>query len=418
VQPPHLRHLAVVRRFVTKAGITNYTHHSWDAIQKMLDTPAFDASQVLGAKEALESLVQGSDDRVDADGTAQRLPTTDDFGFSSQGAPPLQVRGGNITLRDLIRATGADDVESQAGDIVIARKGAELVLTKHEEPAAVVRFRPPRLQPTSSTPRTPKRKRARPNDEDVIRGRPRKYIRGTEKFWRMQFKQVRLAAGADEDHTRERNMKDPLSIVFHASQPEGFDEVLVEALDAKLPVPIGPEDIDKDWMRSTRKILDRLSPGVYLSPKGLRGDNFGKLSRVMIIKTPRLAALDLTDRSTAPAFRFISSSVAHSFAYRRFYPNLPVIAPQVRRTPINLKRKTWVSSEKQEERKSGPRLGIFYEKAFEPLGELGARLPSPWMRLLQASESKSARKDYLDAATKTYRGRRQWKRLESSRRRP
>ncbi len=167
-----------------------------------------------------------------------------------------------------------------------------------------------------------KRKRPLDDDEEAVKGRPRKYLRGTEKFWRLQFKKARQIAGQDEADVEAVNLKEPISKALYAGRPAEFDQTLVEALEARLPVPISPDDIKEDWINLSRKVLDRSSDGVYMSPMGVRWDSFKSLSRVMVVKTPRLATVDFNERGETHSWQFISSSASHSFAYRRYYPKV------------------------------------------------------------------------------------------------
>jgi hypothetical protein len=224
------------------------------------------------------------------------------------------------------------------------------------------RRRSQRAKPIAATPRSKlKRRRPQNDDEEVIRGRPRKYQRGTEKFWRWQFKKAREdAAGTmDQDELDQPFLKDSLTRAIYSSRPASFDRTLVAALNAKLPVPMTTDDINEEWVYDTRNVLNRPSTGVYMSPLGIRGDYFRRLSRVMIVKNPRLRSLDLNDRDQVYPFRFITSSASHSFAYRPFYPAL---SGKIIRKAIPARRPTnpplTGSAEKQSK---GPRKGLFYE---------------------------------------------------------
>ena len=374
VQPPHLRHLAIVRRPVTENGVIRYLHYSWDEIQRTIAAHDFDLSSIPGARELLESPTQNGIN-ADHDGIAQQPGAADVFGFPLQSAPLFQVKGGEATFEDLIRATAAGDVELRNGDLVVRKAGTSLVLEAHEElPTRVRRRRAPppplpRRQATSTTRGMSKRKRTGNNDGEIIRGRPRKYLRGTEKFWRMHLKQARSDA-AEEDAARQENLGDSTAKVLYTRRPADFDETLVEAQIAHLPVPIDADDL-VEWTKLTRDILDRSSDGLFISPTGVQNDDYRKLSRVMVVKTYRLASLDFTDRSVAYSFRFISSSASHSFAYHRYYPNLPTKAPRLQRKIPRTKPQIEPNPDRKDEiRKVGPRLGVFYEEAIIPANPL------------------------------------------------
>ncbi|KIW63673.1 hypothetical protein PV04_08657 [Phialophora macrospora] len=366
VQPPHLRHLAIVRHAVTEDGITRWIHYSWNEFKQRAAESGIDLSEIPGSKQALKSLKQQDSDARD-NGAVAQPSNPDDFGFPVQSSPPLQVRGGEATFSSLVQAAAAGDVPARRGELVVARRGIKFVLDMRDELPALPRTsdRAPRSTSRSqppSVPRQPPNRKTTTNDNiEVPLGRPRKYMRGTEKFWRMQFKQARLGAGHAENTVKKGNMRDPVVKALYAGRPADFDQTLVKALDAKLPVPLSAAEIGEHWIISTRNILNRPSEGVYMSPSGLRWDNFGKLSRVMIVKTPRLASVDFVDRSEVHPWQRWPSSASHSFAYRRYYPNLPAKPRRPPRPPSNpkphLETKSGGTPEVNTPR---PRLGVFY----------------------------------------------------------
>ena len=363
MQPPHLRHLAIIRRPVTNDGIIRYFHYSWDVIRKKIAAHELDPADIPGLEKALESHAEAVADRR----KFQLLSTTGDFGFHTEESLSTQVELGQATFRTLIRAAAPGDIEPRDGDPIVVLEGTDLVLGVRGEVSGPSRMSNPRAnassrrQTISTVGRTSKRKRASQADPDVPRGRPRKYPRGTEKFWRMQVKRARLDTGPSEERAQEDNIGDAVMKALHANVPTGFDKLLVAAIDARLPAPISPVAIDQAWMNSTSSVLRRSSDGVYISPMGLRGDNFRKLSRVMIVKSPRLMSIDFSDRSKVHPFRLISSSASHSFAYRRYYPSLLSSPPRLQRTTINVTRQKSRIPAKSTQKKMGPRLGVFYE---------------------------------------------------------
>ncbi|OAP64951.1 hypothetical protein AYL99_00923 [Fonsecaea erecta] len=364
MQPQHLRHLAIVRTTVRHEGVVQYVHYSWDAFREKVAAGHLDVSEVPGARQIMKGLAEKETAYEDGE-TSLSHANTDEFGFPLQAPLALQLRHGEVTFFDLITAAAPGDVTKRNGEPVIVKQGTKVtMMLRNEVPVSSsttnrsARLSHPSRQPT----RQPKRRRDSDEEEKIVIGRPRKYMRGTEKFWRMQFKQARLEAGANPDDLKKGTAQDPSAIALYARRPANFDENLVQALEAGLPIPMLPEDINEDWIRSTRAILERSLEGIYISPKGLRSDNSQRLAQIMIVKTPRLTSVDFNDRTVVYPFRFISSSASHSFIYRRYYPDLPTMHTSVPRTPRKSKRQGRIAAGKdQENKRQGPKLGVFYE---------------------------------------------------------
>lgn len=175
-------------------------------------------------------------------------------------------------------------------------------------------------------------------------GRPRKFLAGTELFWRAQLS------------------KAPASF---ASRPPDFDATLLRALSSGLPTPEGPTDITQHWVDMTLTVLDRKAHGLYISPKGIqhRGSEKRKAtSQVVILRSARLAEVDFSDSHEVSAVRFLSSSAAHTFASLRFYPRAePSEWPSLFRSLEVLP----AASPQDPVRSKGPKLGIFYDNAYQ-----------------------------------------------------
>ncbi|KIY01853.1 uncharacterized protein Z520_01991 [Fonsecaea multimorphosa CBS 102226] len=381
IQPQHLRHLAIVRTTVRHDGVIQYVHFSWDVFRKKAADQRLDVSEIPGAHQIMKRLAEKeavSDDHE----TSLSHAHVDELGFPIQAPLALQLRHGEATFYDLIKAAAPGDVQKRLGEPAIVKQGTKIAMKIRDElpvSSSTKNGTPRRLPrpPRQPTRRPPKRRRDSDDEEKTVIGRPRKYMRGTEKFWRMQFKQARLDAGADPNDLRKGAAQDPSAIALYARRPADFDKTLVQALEAGLPVPMLPEDINDDWIRSIRAIFDRSLEGIYMSPKGLRSDNSQRLAQIMIVKTPRLTSVDFSDRTIVHPFRFISSSASHSFMFRRYYPDLPTMHPSALRTLRKSKRQSEIGPSKREEkRKQGPRLGIFYEDPGLPTA-LPSQLPNP-----------------------------------------
>lgn len=308
-------------------GVTQYLHYSWDVFRQMAVNQEIDIDHIPGARQALQDVLPNDLGQV-VDVTPVKSATNrDECGFLLQAPLALQYRNGEAHFEDIIRTAAAADVQPRPVEPVIVATNGVLSLDYRD----TVPSRPPgrrsaaRLSSQKPVRASQPRKGSAGHDsEDIPIGRPRKYLKGTEKFWRLQFSQARAQSSGSAASNRKGLMQDPAGLALYARRPPDFDETLVKAINAGLPVPALNEDINDAWVTSTKNILGRQSAGAYISPQGVRAESAKQKSQIMIIKTPRLRQADFVDRSKVHQFRFISSMVAHSSAYRRFYPTMHV----------------------------------------------------------------------------------------------
>lgn len=184
------------------------------------------------------------------------------------------------------------------------------------------------------------------------KGRPRKFLRGTEHFWRSKFQ--RMSPGSASH---------PLFI----NRPPNFDVTLVQALNSGLPVPAEPEDINQIWVDVTLALLTRIADGLYISPRGQQPHSSGRYraqSQVMILRSARLNEVDFSEKSKTSAVRFLSSSAAHTFSYLLYPPPTEVdISTTVRFRSSGSRDQDWVvAGPEAPVTPRGPELGVFYAK--------------------------------------------------------
>lgn len=424
VQPSHLKHLAVVRMYVTTDGVAQFFHYSWDAFRELAHDKVFDITNVPGAKLALKGLPS-----TDSGPAGISTPVTiDSTGFPIRKPPFLQIERGEIDLTNIIRTAHGVDVlprngepiiiETEPGKFSLARRGVSdraigrasrlegtprpLRKSVSMEPSIRLQATPnplnqsasiesssklqeapiPSSQSFSSEPPSIIQKPPKPFTQsktprkELKLGRPRKYMRGTEKFWQRLFKQARLDARGTGDTRAARAgvMNDPAGLALYTSRPLEFDETLLEAIDAHLPVPAQAQDINEDWVHAIKDILGRSSDGVFVSPKGLLSGSVRKQSQVLIFRSSRLKEVDLVDRDMVHPFRFISTSASHSFAYRRFYPPMSASNGQRELEAGKVRNTSRIGRQKTTKHTPGPQKGVFYEEHREV--EPRAQLPS------------------------------------------
>ena len=171
------------------------------------------------------------------------------------------------------------------------------------------------------------------NDSDHVketkgaRGRPRRFLRGTEKFWQWQFWQAKVSAVEGDETPTKRSgvMHDPAGLALFNARPADFDQTLVDARSVNFPVPGMPQEISENWVKQTRLVLESRQPGAYATPTGVHVGKFLVRSKILVVRSSRLEELDFSNDKKAPRYRFITSSLAHSKAL------LPTQEPKGRR---------------------------------------------------------------------------------------
>lgn len=362
LQPAHLRHLAIIRTVTLNDGIAQFIHYTWQTFRELVDENGLDISQIPGAKQALTPRDHNLSD-AKSDGEHLEAVKTDGFGFHPQVSLPLQVRNGEADFSALVKTTAAEDVPPRNGEaMVIKQADGSLAVTLRQNLPREAEVKRSDQQRRPSTPKiqVPRKAPETAPVDGAVKGRPRKYMRGTESFWRRMFKQVRSDAGMPLKSGETGIMKDPLGLDLYARRPNNFDETLVEAIAAGLPVPHLPEHINAAWVTWTREILERSSEGLYITPGGLRHDSTKQKSQILILRSSRLNKVDLHDRTRLHSFRLISSSAAHSFAFRRYYPPPP---PKQSSESAATKDKNKESRRRAKStNRAGPPVGVFYEE--------------------------------------------------------
>jgi hypothetical protein len=201
----------------------------------------------------------------------------------------------------------------------------------------------------SSTPKaaaTPRRTPAKGKVKTKPLGRPRKFLPGTEQFWRAQFSKV---PG------------------LFASRPPNFDATLLQALNNGLPTPSDPADITQSWIDRTRAVLNRSAHGLYVSPKGSMqraSGNRKATSQVIVLRSARLREVDFSDGHEVSAVRFLSSSASHTFASLRYYPQEKSSGWPSKSRLANSPKTRRATTPQTPERRKGPKLGIFYDDTY------------------------------------------------------
>lgn len=350
----------------------------------------------------------------------------DEFGFPRRQQPTLQYRNGQTSITDALKAANPSDFKPSAGDLVAVEmgKGQHVVEVFQEDspeenddycaacgdPGELLccdgcpnAFHGTCLEPPIDTenlpdlpddqwycpqceiddghsitfetsrhstisaanpPSSPHAKSTKSKGQTKLRGRPRKYLPGTEHFWRAQFSNVQA---------------------LFASRPPTFDATLVQALERELPTPADAADVSQTWIDRTLAVLNRSTHGLYISPKGNARHSSGNrraLGQIMILRSARLREVDFSDHHEVSAVRFLSSSAAHTFTSLRYYPHMITSGGPLKSTLANFPKRGRPATTRQTPvHQKGPKLGIFYDDAYQHTSRSSlVPVPATWRR--------------------------------------
>ena len=381
-QPLHLRHLAIIRDTGISGTTAHYVQYSYECFRDLVRQGQAFWEAVIpaeGASGGRSGKKKGKNDDDAIHKVIDAQVTYDEFRFPHIQQPAMQYKSGLVNLEECLKVTkpapfelASHDpraIETLSGDYTVQYGLTSASRRKLQSPASTD---PPRRSTPSTFPMTDHNEASgKPQrwTNTKPKGRPRKFVSGTEKFWQSQFLKARNLASplkAKKLGSKAGVMSDPAGVSLFASRPPTFDTTLVRALGNELPVPEAPEDITQDWVDQTLRVLNRSTNGLYVSPKGEQSRDLGNdrpRGQTLIFKSTRLAEVDFSKRQPVPTFRFLSSSAAHSLAYLRYYPMAE------NRIPIDDDSSSSVDPDEVPEPRMfqepsdlrGPKLGIFYE---------------------------------------------------------
>ncbi|ETN41694.1 uncharacterized protein HMPREF1541_03630 [Cyphellophora europaea CBS 101466] len=363
-QPQHLRHLALVRSGKSAAGGVQYTHHSLPAFLNELEQGKIDAGQVRGTN----ALGRG-DNTTTTQNISAEPATLDAFGFPIVRDRKL-VRDGPKSLTECLRSVPIEDAgnhhdeSSDEAPRTGEHTGAQ---PRAPDTRAVQAAGLPLVSNDVSLAGSPDlipkrrkytRKKVDDPDDGVIRGRPRKFLAGTEKFWQYHFWQARLEAEGPQAK-KAGTMSHPAGKTIFRNRPKNFDETLVRAREAGLTLPKLAADISEEWVQKTQTVLERQDPGGYVTPSGMHLFTGLRTSQILIVRSNKLQTLDFRECPKVYAYRFMTSMVAHSSQNWRWYPTKPPRHKRAKPLPPP-KLDVEHPDELLEAFGKIPRLGVFY----------------------------------------------------------
>ena len=329
-QPGHLRHFSVIQDTAV-SKIAYFLHYTFRNFQKLVDqgTAFWEAVIVTGKPNAK------STERIKS---LLSQPAVDDFGFPVTMRPAGQYKGGDATMREIIRSvnpggwhlTNLDPVVVEVdgrdqigyGSVNVKKNGKPSERRHTRGSSATLQMTPRENESRQSTPQaTVLRKRSKQKEYRDGRkptGRPRKYERGTEKFWRLLG--IRQLRSRGLEVKGKAIMSHPLVTQMIENRPEGFDDVYLRAAQTGAPVPVYPTDLTETWVEKTRLFLDRSLSGVHVSPTMTMSPELTTSNRfkmIVVIKSGRLQECSFSELRTVSARKtavvhFFTSSRAHT----------------------------------------------------------------------------------------------------------
>ncbi|KAL1982046.1 hypothetical protein VTN96DRAFT_1816 [Rasamsonia emersonii] len=264
-QPPHLRHLALVRDTALSKTVTHYVHYSAKNFKKLVDSGA-------ASWEAVEFVPKDSKSEKITVPPVDAVPKLDEYGL-----PPIDpsadfIKKGDATLRECVAAAKpADYLLSSSDPVAVLLPGGTYTVRSRRDnipPAALKRItRPTRvLGRPKGTPNRPASLH-----QDAIPLVP--------------AKRAPTAVELDEDFD-----EDSITVFKRPRLSKGDPERFKGMSEKEKLEALG---LDETWTEYNVFLIERPAPGVYITPRGKRrpaGHRQGrpKISRIAIFKSPKL----------------------------------------------------------------------------------------------------------------------------------
>ncbi|KAI9930410.1 RNA polymerase III transcription initiation factor complex subunit [Aspergillus wentii] len=251
-QPLHLRHLAIVRDTALDRTVTHYVHYSTTNFQKLVDAGE-------APWEAVEFVPKGPKDGTVTIPPVDATPELDEYGLPITGPTKELFRDGNSTLLECMAVV-------KPVDYVLS--GSDPLAIRQEDGTYSVRYGHQKL-PSGTLHRI------------KTVGRPK----GTPN--RPKLEDLESQAGAVDDAVDEE-------LVFAKPKKPKHDPDRFKGMTEK--EKLEALGLDETWTEYSILLIDRPTPGVYITPRGRRrpaGKRQGRprISRLAVFKSPQLKAL-------------------------------------------------------------------------------------------------------------------------------
>ncbi|GAD97524.1 TFIIIC transcription initiation factor complex subunits Tfc3 [Paecilomyces variotii No. 5] len=267
-QPPHLRHLALVRDTVLNRTITLYVHYSARNFRKLVD--AGNASW-----EAVEFIPRDAKSGKIEVPPIDVVPEVDEFGFPLDNPSKDLFRNGHVTLLECTIAAKPDDYFRSRSDPVAVMLGDGRYVVrdgKQKLPHGALE----RLK----TPAKPRGRRPGIRTEGISDTPEETLLPQGRDVPEMDLDDAELAM------IMPKTVKPPkLSKYDPARYPGMSEKEMLEAMG-----------LDESWTEHNIVTMERPHSGVYVTPRGRRrptGKRRGRprISQIAVFKSPKLRSL-------------------------------------------------------------------------------------------------------------------------------
>ena len=310
-QPPHLRHLAIIRDTILRRTNAMYLHYSIRNFKALVD--AGEASW-----EAVEFVPKGGSSNKFRVPPVDAVPQLDEYGFPLPHSPGGLLKNGNATLLECIASCKPADYTRSSSDPIAVRL---------KDGSYTFRLGSYKLL-SDGTP-----------SQQSPSGRPRGRPKGTANKPKLE-----LQDPDDDNHQPAESMEATIRPLKKSKRAQDRLEGLSEK--EKLEA-LGMDD---SWTEYSVLSLERTNPGVYVTPRGRRrplGKSRGRprVSQLAVFKSTKLASLPwfTAEKDGSEDAVSISPSREHSV-------ETPVVSRAVEApTPSRGAKRTFQTRESEEE---------------------------------------------------------------------
>lgn len=281
-QPPHLRHLALVRDTALSKTVTHYVHYSAKNFKKLVDSGA-------ASWEAVEFVPKDSKSEKITVPPVDAVPQLDEYGLHPVDPSADFIKKGDATLRECVAAAKPADYLLTSSDpvAVLLPGGAHSKLSfvtndiTELNSSLAVRSRRDNIPPAALKRITrPTRVVGRPKGTP---NRPASQHQDAIPLVPVKRAPAPIELDGDLDEESITVFKRPRLSKGDPERFKGMSEK--EKLET-----LG---LDETWTEYNVFLIERPAPGVYITPRGKRrpaGHRQGrpKISRIAIFKSPKL----------------------------------------------------------------------------------------------------------------------------------
>ncbi|KAI9731012.1 MAG: hypothetical protein M1834_005473 [Cirrosporium novae-zelandiae] len=264
-QPPHLRHLAIIRDTAMGHKTAHYIHYTYDKFEERVKMGRSVWEAVRIDRKELAKKAKGKK------GLAIEEPKLDDYGFPIE-QKPYQMGDGSYTIAECLKAS-----RSKLQPFHLGRK--DPVQKKLPDGSIILSYEKPKTTRTYS-------KRNPPNNR----------------------KRTASAAGLTQSVEDVEDVSEPAGVKDSIESPQLMLPPPKPAV-RKLPNAAYSNkkkgQVDTKWLEEETAFLNRSSPGIYIPPKGWRDPDRTtkgrpRRTKTVVFRSPRIKDLEWFKPNTPP----------------------------------------------------------------------------------------------------------------------